>query len=537
MSEHTVRLTGLSGSHLLPTPEEMAAFDRATIAAGISSLELMERVAAALCSALQSRFDLSRAETLILCGPGNNGGDGLVIARLLHECRASVSVIVSGSARYSRECLEQIGRATQAGVPVLRFGHSDEATAAMLPGISAEAIRERFRSTTLLIDALLGTGQRAAPHGVVRDLTALFARRSEIVPRATVVAIDVPTGIDAERGALYEPHLTADLTLTVELVKCGMVQYPARAHCGEIVAIAAGIDSSAGASRALLTATSIPTLPRRARDSHKGSFGKVLIVAGCRSMPGAAALSSLGALRSGAGLVTTTQFHERGTWIPPEAILLDLPSTSGALHRQVLPGLLDALAHASTVALGPGLGVDEERQQALAELLAAAQTRRLPIVCDADGLTMLAALQRANPALRLDGIVLTPHPGEMARLLGRSVPEVQADRYAAAEQLACTTGAVVVLKGASTVVTDGRRTWVNSTGGPWMATPGSGDVLTGVIATLCGQLPNLLDAAALAVYLHGCAGDLAFHALGRGPLIASDIAQALPRAIGEVWSR
>jgi len=281
---------------------------------------------------------------------------------------------------------------------------------------------------------------------------------------------------------------------------------------------------------------SVPKLPRRARDAHKGNFGRVLVVGGSRGMIGAPALAANSALRGGAGLVTMAVpacIQQTVAALAPCATSIALPHTGAGLINDDGEALARAISQADVIAFGPGIGaggaaLDRRWHQLLATCSAK------PVVIDADGLNLLARLEPAARCVPGSRWVLTPHPGEMGRLIGRTTAGVQEDRLGSAlrcvERLNAAGEHVVVLKGAGTIVTDGRRVYVNNTGNPGMATGGAGDVLTGVIAALIGQGLSLFDAAVLGVYVHGRAGDLAAKRLGEVSLIASDLIDTLPAA-------
>jgi hydroxyethylthiazole kinase-like uncharacterized protein yjeF len=523
----------------LPSAAEMAALDHATISSGVPSQQLMERAGVAILDACGSRFDLStnsHHRALILCGPGNNGGDGLVIGRLLLERGVDVRLLLVGAAKYSADCVEQAGRFEGAGGKILIFGPNATGPAGCTPkSVSEPEVRDILRDSAVVVDALLGVGQRAAPHGGIKDLLEIVnsfiaGLRCGDQNRPHILSVDLPTGIDCDTGQVFEPHITADTTVTIQLMKRGMLQSPAFEDCGEIIVVDIGIDTSGTCEYTLVTQVSLPSAPVRARDINKGAAGRVLIIGGSGSMLGAPILSALGALRSGSGhvFVTRPEIPVAG-WVCSRPLeVIDLPIVESELSLKDLDVVLQRANQVDAVVIGPGLGQSPRTAEALIAILS--RLRGLPsaVILDADALNVIA---RNQSCPLQNNWIVTPHPGEAARLMGTSISEIQRDRFSAARELSRRLGCVAVLKGASTVIYSGGRGWVNSSGNSWMATPGSGDVLAGVIGALAAQGMAPQEAAQRGVFLHGRAGDLA-HAAHRGPILASEIAARLPEAFG-----
>ena len=547
----TITLSPTPYAALLPSPTEMAALDASAIAAmshlfkpgsAQPGLVLMERAGKATAQFLRKHYrtQLLASGAVILCGPGNNGGDGLVIARYLRAWGfMRVQVVVCAAERYSADFLAQLSRLKPSRLPVRVFAASD----AISPGVlgttafvpcSEGGLRQMLAKTSLVVDALLGTGQKSPPQGNVG--AAIQVLEGVIAPGSSnihCVAVDIPSGMNAQTGEVYSPHVTAQATVSMELIKRGMLQYPGRSICGEMVAVGIGIEPTAKVPiQWKLTVAQEIWVPRRLPASHKGDNGHVYVVAGSTDMPGAALLASRAAARAGAGLVTTLRFKSQLTAaIPPE--ILQHVLSEGNLEAN-LAAVLERMRRASCTVLGPGIGVGPEAISFVQKLLEASTKEKLPMVLDADALTILAKLLKQGMKLDLSSAILTPHPGEMGRLLDLPTAEVQRDRYAAAEQLHALSCAVVVLKGASTVVFSKSAGFVNPTGNPGMATGGSGDVLCGVIAALVAQKCSLCDAARSGVYLHGLAGDLAQN--GRSvALMAGDIIDRIPDAVVALW--
>jgi len=502
---------------------QMREADRRTIEdLGVPSCVLMENAGRQVVAAIGSAFgppDGRRA--VILAGRGNNGGDGFVVARGLREeqwdvvvCLAGTATDVRGDARTNLAILQTIG------VPVVEVNAQDEWEL-----VAADVLR-----CDLLVDALFGTGLTAPLSGLPAAIVG--AVNAAGVP---VVAIDLPSGLSADACAPIGPAIRADLTVTLAAPKLPLVMPPGDSAAGTVIVADIGIPQSVIASldgpRVELTGTAdVRTLlTARAPDAHKGAFGHVCLVAGSRGKTGAAYLCGMAALRSGAGLSTVAT---PASCVPVVASMAAEYMTLGL--QETADGLATAAASAlvlagrfDVIALGPGLGTGPEQRALLLDVLARAA---VPLVLDADALTALSggADLRARAGQVL---VVTPHPGEMARLTGLSVAAVQADRLGVARTYARERGVVVVLKGYRTLVAapDG-RTFINPTGNAGMATGGSGDVLTGAITGWLAQLGNPVDACRLAVYLHGAAGDIAARETGQIAMTAGDLLGCLGAA-------
>ena len=521
----------------LPSPEEMAQYDAAAITGGVAAVELMERAGRAVYEHLRTSYPMQLSVPhllVVLCGPGNNGGDGAVVARLLKESGAHVLLVLAASGRYSHELVSNLERYRACGGELCAVGDVHEGQPAVLAGkgLGEGKLRENLASASLVVDALLGIGQRQAPAGNVRRLVELLAERCAAPHAPVVVSVDCPTGINADTGEAYHPRVAAQRTVAIELVKRGMLQFPARAACGVISAAGIGIRCERECEYSLISRQSLRLAPRRL-DAHKGDCGRVWVLGGSPGMPGATVLSGLAALHAGAGLVT--RIHARSLGVPgavAELMHWPVDDAAGELSADSFKQVEGAIASADSVILGPGLGQGAGSESFFEAALSFLSGAKKPAVVDADGLNLLARRLGAIKA-NLSHIVLTPHPGEMERLLGIAVAEVQRDRYAAAKKLYDLCGAAVVLKGASTVVYSEGRGFVNCLGNPYMATAGSGDVASGVIGALLAQGQSPLAAARAGVYIHARAGDLARQQKG-GPILASEIALQVARAVGEL---
>ena len=501
------------------TAAEMREVDRRTIEAGIPGIVLMENAGHRVVEFVAERFaPLGAQRIVVLCGKGNNGGDGLVIARQLHTRfrPASLHVVLlaepgelKGDAAANLAMLLAAGRQVEREIP------------------------PEARAATLVVDALLGTGVSGAATGRmlqgIREINHGF-------PLATVVAVDLPSGMPSDSGEPAGEFARADYTVTFTAPKVAQAMPPNCDHTGELMvgAIGSPPELYADAWLALVEPAMFgELLAPRERAGHKGTYGHVLVVAGSRGKTGAAAMAGLAALRAGAGLVTVASAESAIAEIAshaPELMTEPLPETeSGCI---ALNANLEALAQGkSVIAMGPGLG---RAAQIAAMVNRLAEAFEGPMVLDADALVGqgMVGQGEGHPA-RIR--ILTPHPGEMARLTGKTTADIQADRIGVARAYATEHGVTLVLKGQRTVIAfpDGRA-WINPTGTPAMGKGGSGDILTGLIAGLVAQFPERADqAVAAAVYLHGLAGQLGAQALGDKGLLATDLLQYLPDAMEE----
>lgn len=500
----------------LCTASQIREFDRKTILAGTHGTVLMERAGQHLCdSCVEMLGDVAGKDIIIVCGGGNNGGDGFVVARLLHGLLAQVKILllvspgeIGGDAKVNFGLL--------ADIPVIEIRDEDEACTVNL-------------HADLLVDSLLGTG-------LGREVTGRFACMINRMNQSgqPILAVDIPSGLDADTGQVLGCAVKATVTMTFQLQKQGMAQFPARGYVGKVsvgdIGIAPELIADACLTQ-LLTSEWISTrLPRRARTEHKGSFGHVLIVAGSTGKTGAAILSGLGCLRTGAGLVslcipeTLNQTLEINLI---EAMTIPLKGQHGVcFHNRDFNQVINSSKGKDCVVLGPGLGLADSTVQLVKQLV---HSLEVPLVIDADGLNALDLILLENNLEK--EIVLTPHPGEMARLTGLSVAEIQKDRVAVTQELAQRLGVVVVLKGAATVIASPAGLALNSTGNSGMGAGGMGDVLSGMIGAFIGQGLSPFDAACCGVYCHGRAGDLLVESGMPFGYLASELADILP----EVW--
>lgn len=506
----------------LATAQEIRNIDRRAIREfGMPGAVLMENAAAAIADGMERFFDgLDGVKVGIICGKGNNGGDGLALARRLRI--RGVPVRVALLAPF----------ASLAGDAKLNLSILRRTDVEVLPNASPKVLADVVAWSDIVVDAMLGVGL-AAP---LKGKYALAAELMDVAGRP-VVAVDIPSGIHADTGEVMGSAVRADLTVTMALPKRGLVLHPGAAHAGEVQVADIGIPPEVidreNIPVSLLDQGSVQAgLGLRQRDSHKGDHGHLLVVAGSLGKAGAAVMAAQGALRTGAGLVTVATPLSQVPVIQQqvrEAMCIPAgESIDGTLGAGADGELLKAQRSLHALAIGPGLSMHQETAQAVRGLVQAAE---LPMVIDADGINALAGAVDILKKARAP-IVLTPHPGEMARLLGVTAGEVQADRINIARNFSTKHGVTVVLKGAGTVIaTPQGEAFVNTTGNPGMATAGTGDVLAGMIGSLLAQGYGAADAACLGVYLHGLAGDLAAGEKGEEGMIAGDLIEMIPAAI------
>jgi NAD(P)H-hydrate epimerase len=507
------------------TAAEMQELDRrASEECGIPSLLLMENAGAETAREILAAFpEVVRSRVLVLCGRGNNGGDGFVIARRLLGRGISVRTIllarredVRGDARINLDILDKLGASP------LEIG----------AGTDLSAVQEAIRSADVVVDALLGTGAQGPARGIVADAIECVNRCGR-----PVISVDIPSGLGADHPEPPGPAIRASLTVTFALPKRSLVLFPAAAHAGTLRVVDIGIPRSlwgdAPTDVGLLERADVAAaFPAREAAAHKGSFGHVLVIAGSVGKTGAATLAALGALRAGAGLVTLAvpaSVHDILEVKLTEAMTVPVPETDArTIAREALDPLLGLAEGKAAVAIGPGLGTHPSTRDLVRELVVRLP---IPLVVDADGVNALAG---ADDCLRRAAgpRVLTPHPGECSRWLGVPSAEILRDRIPLVQKAVADLRITLVLKMARTLVghpTDGLA--VVPTGNPGMATGGTGDVLTGLIAGILARgIPSGLAARAGA-YVHGLAGDLAAERFGPEAMLAGDLLDCVPDAI------
>lgn len=502
--------------------EEIKAVECAADKNGITFLRLMENAGAACAKVIRSKFDSTDKRTVaVLCGKGKNGGDGFVAARKLFENGYKVQVFLVMGLPTAENAQEMYSRLTNSGIAVTLYD------------ANSETQRKALQNADILIDAVFGTGFSGALPNRLQDLFAFLE-----TCRGYMVSIDLPSGLSADSGLLLSRPVKADLTISVMALKKALVTQPAKDFAGEIQVVSIGIPEELYhpyEKAFAFTDEDVGELfPTRRADTNKGDFGKALVVAGSYEMPGAALLASSACVESGAGLVRLA-FPETAyaavTAAVPEKILLPLPANRfGRISMQGEAKLLEALSRSTACLVGCGLGLDYDTAAMVKSVI---QHTEIPLILDADGINAVASdidIVREAKA----PVILTPHPGEAARLLGCTAQEVQANRMDACRALCEKTGAVVVLKGAGTVISaNGKQFSVNLTGNAGMATAGCGDMLAGMLlGFLCiGLAP--LEAAVAATHIHGLCGDAVAKGTSKCSTTPTKMLKVLPKVLSK----
>jgi hydroxyethylthiazole kinase-like uncharacterized protein yjeF len=492
---------------------------------GVGSYTLMTNAGDAVARTIARRWPEAMARgVLVVAGKGNNGGDGLVTARRLHQTGERVrAVLLASRTDLSGDAARACNDLAAVGGSIIEV--TDETALAAAMGAEPAGV---------IVDAIFGTGLNAEVRGLAR-------RAIEIINafEAEVAAVDIASGVDSDSGAVMGVAVRATITVAFGFAKYGHVSYPGAGQCGcleiaEIGFAPEAIGDIAPRGRFLEHTDILALIRPRADNTHKGTYGHPLIIAGASGKSGAALLAARGALRAGAGLVTAAI---------PEPVALIVAAGQAELMTEPMPGRdghfdgpatiqrLEGLASGKTALIaGPGMGANDDTLQII-EWLVRSEGPECPLLLDADALNVLAPIRPEVLSATRGPVVLTPHPGEMARLLGLSTRDVNADRIGSARRLAEATGAGVVLKGArSIIVTPEREVLVNSSGNPGMGTPGMGDVLSGIIGALLGQGRSVGDALKLGVFMHGYAADRLAARIGPAGYLAGELADELPAA-------
>jgi NAD(P)H-hydrate epimerase len=512
----------------LATAEDMRKIDELAVKEQSQSiLGLMEKAGAAVVKALEETWgDLEDKTVGLLCGKGNNGGDGLVVARLLKRKKVSVVVVLLGEAEdLFGEPLQQVQKVKAAKVPIIPLTNAD----------GLKTIRMALEECDLLVDALFGTGLSRPMDGVCRDLVQMVKTLGK-----PIVAVDIPSGLSADFGSPLGEALPAQLTVTFGLAKVGFYTPIGSTYTGRVMVDDIGFPEALLAAPFLkheITELSMVqrSLPKYDENTHKGTRGRVIIVAGATGLTGAAALSAYGAQRIGAGLVTVACPE---SLIPilsvklTESMTAPVPEVEGGfLSLKATGRILHLTTNVNSIVIGPGIGRHRETGQLLRELLT---KLTVPMVVDADALNLLGGQLDIFKALRAPA-VLTPHPGEAAWLLKTTINEVEQNRVKVAKHIAQGYNVTVVLKGRFTVIANPQGdVRINPTGNRGLATGGTGDVLSGIIGGLLAQRLSPFDAATTGVYIHGLAGEKASRRLGPDGLLAGDLLPYLPRLLRQL---
>jgi NAD(P)H-hydrate epimerase len=509
----------------IATTKEMKALDTAAIEeAGIPGLILMENASLGIINVIDRILegDFKRQSFLIVCGKGNNGGDGYALGRHLLNRGAEVLLLstcspedLKGDAHTNADIFKAVGgnvKILQDSGPLPKIGHVD-----------------------LIVDALLGTGITGPPKGLTARMIDWINNRPE-----PVLSVDIPSGVEGDTGASPGSAVAADWTVTMGLLKRGLILSPGRDLAGDVhvalISLPPRIRAGTHIPFNLLDADDIRAgFPHRDPAAHKGDCGNAFVLAGSPGMTGAATLASQSALRIGAGLVKLGIPHSLNPILETkltEVMTCPLPENQDqCLSPEALPMIEEYVSWADVVALGPGFSQHPDTGRVIRELLPEIQK---PLVIDADGLNLLCQEEDFSGLLPT-GTILTPHPGEFSRLTGTPIPEILANRVDFTAEKAAAWGTVVVLKGSPTIIADpGGEVYCNPTGNAALATGGSGDVLTGMILGLLAQGCPTVHAACVGVYLHGLAGDIAAKEIGVAATLAGDIDRLIPDAIRQV---
>ena len=513
------------------TAQQMREIDRTAIEEWkIPGVVLMENAGINVLSIMEDYFgDMKGSNVTIISGKGNNGGDGCVVARHLKNRGGVPQIIllaekekIKGDARINLETV------LKAGIEVFEVSNREMFNA---------RIRKIIKESDIIVDAILGTGLSEAVKGFYADVIEYLNELD-----TPIVSIDLPSGLFSDTGDIKGPSVMADLTVTLCLPKISLVTYPAAYFAGFVeigdIGIPEKIIEGSKINTFIIEEEEIGQLfPPRLEDSHKGDFGHVLVVAGSPGKTGAAAMTSQSALKSGAGLVTLAIPESLNSIVEvklTEVMSLPVSETNEkTFSRDSERQILDFAKGKSVVAIGPGISTNKETCEVVKNLV---RKLSIPIVIDADGINALDGDARILREAKAD-IVITPHPGEMSRLCGIKKDVIQKDRISSARDFAVRNKVHVVLKGKNTVIADPNGdVFINLTGNPGMASGGTGDVLTGMIAGFISQGLSPIDAAKAGVYLHGLSGDLMLEKRGEISLTAMDILKGLPNAIKKVQS-
>ncbi len=506
------------------TADQMRDIEARAAAMGLTSPVLMDNAGLAVAREIERYLGrISGAKVLFLIGPGNNGGDGLVAARHLHDWGSKVTAYLCAARRPDDRNLLPLA---QRGVDLV-VGPEDS---------NFSSLQAKLDRADIVVDALFGTGKMRPVEGIFQEALLRAAAARAKRRNVRVIALDLPSGLDPDTGAVDSACLAADLTITLSNPKLGLYLFPGAEKIGRIVVAGIGIpeELTADVSVSVITDDWVKAaLPQRPLNANKGTFGKVMVVAGSVNYIGAAYLACQAACRSGAGLVTLAAPR---SLIPilatrlVEATYSPLPEVGGGyIAAEAAPFIQKAAAGYDTLLVGCGLG-QNPATSGLVAALGAMPTGSLPVklVIDADGLNLLSGL-KDWPRLFSAGAVLTPHPGEMARLTGRALQQVQSDRLETARASAREWGKVVLLKGASTIIASpSGKAMINPVAEPALSSAGTGDVLSGIIAGLMAQGLDSFNAAAVGVYLHTAAAQAVAGRIGRAGVLASDLLLEIP---------
>lgn len=482
---------------LVLTVNDVRLVEKYANESSISYLQLMENAGSYCARIIRKTFEnTNKRNVLIVCGKGKNGGDGFVIARKLLENGYNVTVMMTAGLPKDEDSSEMLARIRATGIPIIYFDEKNERN-------------DYFHNAQIIVDCVFGIGFKGVPDTVSEKVFSRINSSS-----ASVVSVDVPSGLCGDSGEISGAHVKADITVAITCLKPVHVLKPACTFCGQVVTAPIGIpeDCYKKVASPLFSCNGEDIknmFPKRAFDSHKGTYGTVLFIGGSYEMPGAAFMATAAAMNSGAGIVKAAfpdAAYPALAAKTVEQVLVPLKSNEkGRISKKALPRIEKGLKSCSVVVIGCGMGVDSDTEEVVRYVI---ENSPVPVILDADGINAVKdnidILDRAKST-----VILTPHPGEMARLAKCSVGEIQSNRGAAVKSFTAAHKAVLVLKGASTLIgeTGNDGIYINTTGNPGLASGGSGDVLSGLIGSFCAQGLSPFKAAIAGVYIHGEAGD------------------------------
>lgn len=500
-------------------PEEMRLLDSIAINEyNIPGIVLMENAALACVSKIEKHFeDLHKLSVAILCGKGNNGGDGFAIARHLFNKGCNVNVFLTSGEPASGDSRTNYDICKKIGIKITDYTNDCD-----------------FKCYDLIVDAIFGTGFS----GVVKEECAIVIGKIN-ESKSFVLSVDVPSGIYSENGEISNVCVNADVTVTFGAYKTGLLMYPAADFAGDVVVVDISIPDAAFEKinsniNTIDNKLFADNMPKRKNNSHKGDYGKLLVIAGSKGLSGAAYLCSQSAMLSGSGLVTLAipecinDVLEAKT---TEVMTLPLPYVDGHIAKEAFEVIKSMLNKVDAVLIGPGLGVSEDSVEVVKKLIAES---KVPLIIDADAINCLKGKTELLKNKQCD-VILTPHTVEFSRLSGLSIDEIEQDRLAISKDFAMEYGVTVILKGNHTIVTgtDGMQ-YINMTGNPALATGGSGDVLAGIVSSYVGRNVPMCTSSAMAVYIHGICGDIASEIYCQESVMAGNVMECIPKAYNQI---
>ncbi len=485
--------------------EEMA------FASGISYSRLMENAGTAVARFIRETVDVKGKNVVVVCGGGNNGGDGFVVARKLSQNFATVSVVLAGgvaSTHNSKEMLEKLS----SEIKILDYTKF------------SDTCNRLISDCDILVDAVFGTGFSRTPDTFI---TRLFQVMSD--SQATTFAVDLPSGVVCDTAEIKGACVRADYTVTFECLKPCHILPPSNEYCGKVTAVKIGIDEKIIDSLSYVSKTvDRPTLKKRRKNDHKGVFGKGLSVCGSYGMPGASVIAARAALRCGIGILKMAcvkENYEISAISVPEAVLIPLRTNNGKYSLADFPTLKEHLGSSDALLIGCGIGVSKDLRELIQKLISESKA---PIIIDADGINCISSCIDIIKQAKAP-IILTPHLAEMSRLCGKTISEIESSRISTASEFANRYGVYLILKGANTVIaTPNGETFVNLLGNAGMAKGGSGDMLSGIILALLAQGYETTEALKTAVWLHSAVGDMAAEKFSETAMLPTDMINLLP---------